>query len=203
MPFEMPLQELPVDARLVVVALEVAERRELDEVRIPLVRLREECEVGVPLRLGAAVVRDVDLTAHDRLDAGLARLAKELNGAGERAVVRERHGGHLEPRGLLHEAGNPARPVEDRVLRVHVQVDEVRAARPTGGPSYRSMGLPIWLQIGIASATSDRAKTPEGGRFASAAPLPPRRLGGASTRPRRTRAGRRAGARCPADPRGR
>ncbi len=73
------LEQLPVDARLVVVALEVAERGELDEVRVALVRLREEREVRVALRLGAAVVRDVDLAADDRLHASLLRLAVELD----------------------------------------------------------------------------------------------------------------------------
>ncbi len=118
------LEELPVDARLVVVALEVAERGELDEVRVALVRLREEREVRVPLRLRPAVVGDVDLTADDRLDARLPGLPEQLHRAGERAVVGKRDGRHLEPRGLLHEAGDPARPVEDRVLRVDVQMDK-------------------------------------------------------------------------------
>ena len=123
----VPLEQLPVDARLVVVALEVAERRELDEVRVALVRLREQRQVRVALRLCAAVVGDVDLAADDRLDAYLLRLAEELDRAGERAVVGERDGRHLEPRGLLDEVRDPARPVEDRVLRVDVQVDEGRS----------------------------------------------------------------------------
>jgi len=38
----MLLEEAPVNPRLVVVALEVAERAELDEVRVALVRLGEE-----------------------------------------------------------------------------------------------------------------------------------------------------------------
>ena len=123
----MSLEELPVDTRLVVVPLEVAERGELDEVRVPLVRLREEREVRVPLRLRAAIVGDVDLAADDRLDTRLARLAVELDRAGERAVVGERDGRHLEPRGLLHETRDAARPVEDRVLRVDVEMDEGRS----------------------------------------------------------------------------
>ncbi len=52
------LEELPVDARLVVVALEVTERRQLDEVRVTLVRLGEQGQVRVPLRLRTAVVGD-------------------------------------------------------------------------------------------------------------------------------------------------
>ena len=126
-PLRVALEELPVDARLVVVALEVAERRELDEVRVALVRLGQQGQVGVPLRLRVAVVGDVDLAADDRLHADLPRLPEELHRARERAVVGERDGGHLEARRLLHEIRDPARPVEDRVLRVDVQVDEGRS----------------------------------------------------------------------------
>src|SRR5213079_2359980 len=57
----VPLEELPVDARLVVVALEVAERAELDQVRVALVRLGEQSEVRVALRLYETVVRDIRL----------------------------------------------------------------------------------------------------------------------------------------------
>ena len=68
-PLRVPLEQLPVDARLVVVPLEVAERGELDQVRVALARLREERQVRVALRLRAPVVRDVHLAADDRLDA--------------------------------------------------------------------------------------------------------------------------------------
>ena len=121
------LEELPVDARLVVVALEVAERRELDEVRVALVRLGQQRQVRVPLRLRAAVVGDVDLAADDRLHADLPGLPEELHRACERAVVGERDGRHLEARRLRDEIRDPARPVEDRVLRMDVQVDEGRS----------------------------------------------------------------------------
>ena len=122
------LEQLPVDARLVVVALEIAERGELDEVRVALVRLREQREVRVALRLGAAVVRDVDLAPDDRLHARLARLAVELDRSCERAVIGERDRRHLEPCCLVHERRDPARAVEDRVLRVDVEMDEGGAA---------------------------------------------------------------------------
>ena len=77
------LEQLPVDARLVVVALEVAERGELDEVLIAGGRLREEGEVRVALRLRAAVVGDVDLAADDRFDPVLLGGLDEVDGAGE------------------------------------------------------------------------------------------------------------------------
>src|SRR5256885_2983034 len=55
------------------ISLEVAERAEPDQVRVALVRLGEQGEVGVALHLCAAVVGDVDLAADERLHALLAR----------------------------------------------------------------------------------------------------------------------------------
>jgi hypothetical protein len=95
-PLRVPLEQLPVDARLVVVALEVAEARELDQVAVALVRLGEQRQVRVALRLRLPVVGDVDLAAEQRLDSLVLRGLVEVDRAGERAVVRERDGGHLE-----------------------------------------------------------------------------------------------------------
>ena len=125
-PLGVGLEQLPVDARLVVVALEVAGRGELDQVGVAGVVLGEEREVSVPLGLGAAVVADVDLAAENRLDSDLSGLPVELDGAGERAVVGEPDGGHLELSGASREGRDAARPVEDRVLGVDVKVDERR-----------------------------------------------------------------------------
>ena len=130
-PLRVPLEELPVDARLVVVALEVAERRELDEVAVALVRLGEQRQVRVALRLPVPVVRDVHLAPEERLDAHLAALAVELDGAGERAVVGERDGGHLQLGGPSGQRGDAASAVEDRVLGVDVEVDERRLGHRT------------------------------------------------------------------------
>ena len=80
----------------------------------------------VPLRLCAPVVGDVDLAAEERLDAVLGRLLRELDRAGERAVVGERDRRHLELRRPRGEGRNPARPVQNRVLGVDVEVDEGR-----------------------------------------------------------------------------
>ena len=135
----VPLEELPVDARLVVVALEVAERGELDQVRVTLARLREERQVRIALRLLRAVVGDVGLAAEDRLHARRSGLAKQLDRTRERAVVGERDSGHLEPGGFLHEGRDAARAVQNRVLRVHVQVDERRRSGTTHG---RAIVLP-------------------------------------------------------------
>ena len=125
-PRAMAFQQLPVDARLVVVALEIAERREPDEVRVALVRLRENGEVRLPLLLCVAVVGDVDLAAEDGLHALRARRLEEVDRAREGAVIGEADRRHLELGGPLRQVRNPARPVEDRILRVDVKVDEGR-----------------------------------------------------------------------------
>ena len=118
------LEQLPVDAGLVVVALEVAGRGELDQVRVAGVVLGEQRQVRVALPLRPAVLGDVELAADQRLDADLARLAHELDRARERAVVGQRHRRHLELGRARRERGDAARSVEDRVLGVDVQVDE-------------------------------------------------------------------------------
>ncbi len=169
------LEQLPVDARLRVVALEVAERAELDQVRVAGVRLGQQRQVRVAARARVAVVGDVDLAADDRLDPLVARGLVQVDRAGERAVVGERHRRHLELGRPGGERRDPARPVEDRVLAVDVQVDEVGAhGRPilAGGP-----GRPRVSGAGSPAAGSDRC---------------PRR-----TRPVRSRGGTTSRRRCP------
>ncbi len=124
-PLRVSGQVAPVDARLVVVALEESGRGELDQVPVALVRLGEERQVRVALLLLGRVVADVDLAADQRLDALLPGVLVELDGAGERAVVGERDGRHLELRGAGRQIGDPAGPVEDREFGVDVEVDEL------------------------------------------------------------------------------
>ena len=78
----------------------------------------------VALGLLMTVVSDVHLAPEDRLHALLVALAVELDGAGERAVVRERDRLHLQLRGPGGERRDAARPVQDRVFGVDVEVDE-------------------------------------------------------------------------------
>ena len=94
-PGGVALEQLPVDARLVVVALEVAERAELDEVRVARVVGGQERQVRVPLLERLAVVDDVDLAAEDRLDALVGSRLVKLDRTRHRAVVGEQHRGHL------------------------------------------------------------------------------------------------------------
>ena len=123
-PRRVALEELPVDARLVVVALEISERAELDEVAVTGLVGGEQRQVRVPLVLLVAVV----------------------DGPRHRPVVGERDRRHLERGSLLRECRDPARSVEDRVLGMDVQVNErgthgmrILLASPDGTGSCRSI----------------------------------------------------------------
>src|SRR5579871_5445313 len=78
------------------------------------------------LLLRVAVVGDVDLAAEERLHALLPRRLVQVDRASEGAVVGEPDRWHVELGGALREIRDPARPVEDGVLRVDVKVDEGR-----------------------------------------------------------------------------
>ena len=143
------LQQLPVDPRLVVVALEVAERRELDQVRVADVVAGEQRQVRIALLLGAPVVGDVHLAADDRLDAGSLRGLPELNGARHRAVIGERDRRHVEVAGLLDQVRECDTPRPESSTRSG-RGDERRARRACEGASVRPG--PDGPQKGRASA---------------------------------------------------
>ena len=108
---------------------------------VALVVLGQQRQVRVALRLRAPVVGDVDLAADDRLDALLARppgRAATAPASEPWSVSADRR--HLELGRARRERGDAARPVEDRVLGVDVQVDEVGVShgRPSVVPAPAS-----------------------------------------------------------------
>ncbi len=120
-------EQLPVGARLVVVALEVGRGGELHEVLVAGLVAREQREVRVALldsRPAVPVGGDVELEADDRLDALVLGGAVELDGAAQRAVVGEGDRRHAQFLGARDQRLDPARAVEQRVLAVHVEMDE-------------------------------------------------------------------------------
>ena len=134
-----------VDARPVPVAVEVGRGHEPHEVVIPGGRLGQEGEVGAALLLDTdgVVVDHVHLAAEDRLDPDLGGRPRELHRPGHRAVVGEPDGRHPELGRLGHERVDPARPIEDRVLAVDVQMD-VRLSLGHGVASLTSGGDGAW-----------------------------------------------------------
>ena len=150
----MPLEELPVEAGLVVVALEVGRRRELEQVAVALIGLGQEGQVVVellaPARVAAGVVDlaapdrsfvpglggHVRLGADHRVDAGLAARRVEVEDPVHVAVVGDTEGRLTVLHRRLHQVGDPRRPVEHRELGVGVEVGErpcCHACVPFGG----------------------------------------------------------------------
>src|SRR5262249_5746534 len=134
-------QELAIDARLVVEALQVRLRHELDEVLVARPVPYEDREVvgsliAAVLRapLLAAPRRHVELAAEDWLDAGLLRGEGGVDRSEEVAVVGERNGGEPELLRLVDQLVELGGTVEQAVLGVDVQMDELGVLHR--GPGY-------------------------------------------------------------------
>lgn len=120
------LHELMRDSRLAVVALQEARGAELDEVVVALGGGRQEREVValLPPRALVVVGHHVRLQAHDGRDVALAGRAVQLHGAAHHPVVGERHGGVAHLLHAVQQTRDAARAIQDRVVRVDVQVRE-------------------------------------------------------------------------------
>ena len=136
------LEQLPVEPGLVVVALEVGGRRQLEEVAVALVRLGQEGQVVVELLAPAGVATGVvdlapadrtlvaglgghvGLGADDRVDAGLAARRVEVEDPVHVPVVGDPEGRLAVGHGRLDEVVHPRRPVQHRELGVGVEVGE-------------------------------------------------------------------------------
>jgi len=128
-PFRVLGQDLLVDAGLVVHALHLADRAQAHEVQVALVvggEQRQVVRIAVDPSLAqeARAGRHVDLAADDRLDPGVLARLVEVDGAVHDAVVGEADRRHLELGRPRHHGGDAARPIEQRVLGVVMEVDE-------------------------------------------------------------------------------
>ena len=128
--FAVPGEVLAVDARLVVVAVDVRVRDEPTQVQVagPVLREQDQVErlgVGLALLVGHRAPRDVRLHADDRLDVPGAAGLVERDRAVQRAVVgqRERIEALLGRR--IDQLGDPAEAVEQAEFGVDVEVGEV------------------------------------------------------------------------------
>ena len=113
--------------------LEEAGRRQLDQVLEAGIGLGEQRQV-VALELDrvvAHVVDEIGLEAQDRLDPVLLARFVELQGPVHDAVVGQPEGRLAQFGGPLGERVDPAGAVQQRVLRVDVQVDGRRGHGPT------------------------------------------------------------------------
>ena len=130
---------LAVDPRLVVVAVEVGVGEEPAEVPVADEVLRQQDEVerlgvGLPLAVAHGPAGDVGLHADDRPDPLGLRGLVEGDRAVEGAVVGQGERIEAQALGLVDEVADPAEAVEERELRVDVEVGEV-----VGGEASREV----------------------------------------------------------------
>ena len=77
-PLEWLREQVHIDARLVIEAVEIGGGDQVDEVAVAFLVFAEQHEVVVAVGIGAglvALLRDVDFAADDGMDAGLALAA--------------------------------------------------------------------------------------------------------------------------------
>ena len=142
------LEQLPVAARLVVVAVEVRAARDLDEVAVALVGLGEHREVEDlvlgPLRaIEARRVGEVALHAEHGLHVGLARRGVHRQRAVHVAVVGDADRGLAVGGDRGHDVADPRCTVEHRVLGVQVQMDERIVALAQDGLRFPLSTAPV------------------------------------------------------------
>ena len=140
--FVVARQQLPVDARLVVVALEIRSRGQLEQVLVALRRLSQQRQVVVELVAAVAVPTAViDLAAaHWALEAGVGRHVRlgaddRIDAVGVAGLVEVKDAVHVavvgDPERRLailcsrrDQVPDPRRAVEHRVLGVGVEMGE-------------------------------------------------------------------------------
>ena len=121
---------LAIDARLVVVAVDVRVSDQPAQVLVAAVVLGQKDEmeglaVGLALLVGHRPSSDVGLDADDRLDALVLRRLVERDGAVQGSVVRDGHRIHALGRRRVDQLRDPAEAVEQAEFGVGVEVGEV------------------------------------------------------------------------------
>ena len=143
--FGMLAEELVIDTRLVVEAFEKTGGDELDEIVITLEIFAKENEMiaaaGAGLKIiaifggdgarffaaiVAAALSDIDFAADDGLNVALAGFIEEIGGGEEVAVIGDGYRRHFLARRFVEELGGFARSIEKTVIRMDVQVNELR-----------------------------------------------------------------------------
>jgi len=141
-PLGMILEQLLVDARVVIKTFEERLRVQELEVLVTLHVLGQKDQVVI-FALGLVLHRrrrDVGLAAEDGLDAGVLGLLVEVDHAVHVAVVGERHRFHAVLLARLHEVGQTDGAVEERILRMQMQMREL------GHECFLSRALVDWLR---------------------------------------------------------
>ena len=131
---------LTIDARLVVVAIDVGVGDEAAEVLVAAVVLGQEDQVeglavGLAFLVGHRPAGDVRLDADDRLDALVLRGLVEGDGAVEGAMVGDGHRIHALGGRRVDQLRDPAEAVEQAEFGMGVEVGEVVGSQGRHGGS--------------------------------------------------------------------
>jgi len=136
-PLAVLRQQVVVHARLVIEAVEKPRGYQLDEIPVALFVFREQNEMVRPLRFAPPVFvivrRDVHFAPNNRFHAVRRRLVEEIRRRKQVSVVGYRHRRHPSPRGFLRQLADFARPVEQGVIRVQMQVGKILGGRRHSG----------------------------------------------------------------------
>ena len=125
-------QQLHIDARPVIEAVEIPARDHIAEVAVARLVLAEQHEVirlavERVLLVEARARRDIDLAADDRLHARGLRRAVEVDHAVHVAVVGDGDGLLPDLLHARHDVADAARAVEQAVFRMHMQMHEAHS----------------------------------------------------------------------------
>ena len=123
----MTSQQIFINARLVVKAIKITSRDQIDEVLVAILRLGKQHQVVVPVRIGAGLVTllgDVHLTANHGMNAFFVGFVIELNCAKEIAMVGHGDSWHALLLGDGHQLLDIAGAIQQRVIGMAVKVNE-------------------------------------------------------------------------------
>src|SRR6516164_7501395 len=139
-------EQFVVDPWLVVKPLEKTRRYQLHQVVIALGILAEQDQMvrsprswlkiiavigrlpGLLPAVESAALGNVNFTTDDRLYISLAGFVEEIRRREEIPVVGYGHRRHLLPRRFIKQLGSLARPVQQAVVRMNVQVNKLGVA---------------------------------------------------------------------------
>lgn len=126
----MGSEEFVIDAGVIIEAVQLGGGGNFQEVLIAGLIFGQKEQVGrsfIQLRvfLPHGAGGHVGFDADDRLDVELLCGAEEIDNAEQCAVIGDGEGGHLQFVGALKQLGDIAKPIEQGVFGVDMQVDKI------------------------------------------------------------------------------
>ncbi len=160
-----------VDARVVVETIQLGCGGDLQQVLVTRLVFGEEQKViGGTVKLGIAVRhaarRHIGFYTDDWLDPGILRGFVEIDHSKHRAVVGDRHGGHIQLLHTLDQLLNVREAIEHGVFRVNVEMGKRHIGCVVGeldSPVVRgTMKLPNYITVEPAAIIARMFKRKEG-----------------------------------------